>query len=154
MSWFEDIELGVKTDLGTYTFTEEAIIAFAAKWDPQPVHVDPVAAQNGPYGGLIASGWHVCAIWMKLMVASRINADRQGGQRAGVSPGFLDLKWLAPVRPGDCLHYSTTTHEKIELKSRPDRGIIRSYNEAINQDGVRAMSFIGQGLIQRRPVEQ
>lgn len=159
MSWFEDIQLGVKTDLGTYTFTEEAIVAFAKKWDPQPVHIDPIAAQSGPYGGLIASGWHVCVIWMRKIVDNRFGRDSEEsedsgqaeGQRQGVSPGFLDLNWHAPVRPGDTLHYFTTTHEKVELKSRPDMGIIRTYNEAINQDGVRVMSFIGQGLTARRP---
>jgi len=151
MSWFEDIELGVRTDLGTCTFTTENIIEFAREWDPQPFHTDPDAAKDSIFGGLVASGWHVCAIWMKLMVEARINEARDRGQRAGVSPGFLDLKWLAPVRPGDCLHYYSTTHEKVDLKSRPEMGIIRSYNEAFNQDGVRVMSFIGQGFVPRRP---
>jgi acyl dehydratase len=153
MIYFEDLPLGIKTDLGTYTFTEDDIIKFASRWDPQPFHTDPAAAQDSIFGGLVASGWHVCAIWMKLMVANRQRHLEKMKQRVagGVSPGFRDLKWLAPVRPGDTLHYYSTNTEKVELKSRPAFGILRSHNEAINQDGVSVMTFTGQGFMGRRP---
>ncbi len=151
--YLEDIPLGVKSDLGSYTFTEDEIITFAKEWDPQPFHTDPEAAKASIFGGLVASGWHVTCIWMKLMVAARFSAAHADNEKqgAGVSPGFLDLKWLGPVRPGDTIHYTSTTHGKIELKSRPDMGILQSFNEGINQDGVRVMSFIGQGMMRRRP---
>jgi acyl dehydratase len=126
MIYFEDLPLGIKTDLGTYTFTEDDIIKFASRWDPQPFHTDPAAAQDSLEK-------------MKQRVAG------------GVSPGFRDLKWLAPVRPGDTLHYYSTNTEKVELKSRPAFGILRSFNEAINQDGVSVMTFTGQGFMGRRP---
>jgi acyl dehydratase len=156
MPWLEDIPLGMRTELGTHTFTEEEIIAFARKFDPQPFHIDPEAARTGPFGGLVASGWHTTAIWMKLMVRSRLNsdgpADPDGTKppAGGPSPGFLELKWPVPVRPGDTISFSTTTREKIDMKSRPNMGIIRSLNEGVNQKGETVLSFLGQGLIMRR----
>ncbi len=153
MIYLEDIPLGHKSDLGTYTFSKDEIIEFASQWDPQPFHTDDDAAKDSMFGGLVASGWHVVCIWMKLMVKNRAEELRAGGEEVsgGVSPGFRDLKWLAPVRPGDTIHYWTTTQEKVELKSRPQFGIIRSLNEGFNQDGVLVMSFVGQGYIGRRP---
>ena len=156
--YFEDVVLNVKTDLGSWTFTEAEIIRFAKAFDPQPFHIDPVAAQASPYGGLIASGWHTASIWMKLVIAhrDRIAAENSGpkalpGQAAGVSPGFLDLRWLKPVRPGDTLHYATTPIERIDLKSRPELGLIRALNTAHNEAGELVMSFKGQGFYPRRP---
>lgn len=155
MMYFEDIPLEVTTELGSHTFTEDEIITFAKEWDPQPIHVDPVAAKESPFGGLIASGWHLCAIWMRLMVGHRTRerAAGRGRAAAGVSPGFLDLEWLAPVRPGDTITYRSTTKEKVDLKSRPKFGILKSLNEGINQDGVQVLSFIGLGFLPRRPKE-
>jgi acyl dehydratase len=151
--YFEDIELGVRTELGSYTFTEAEMIRFSRAYDPQSFHIDPVAAQDSFYGGIIASGWHVCAVWMKLMVANsqRQAAANPDAPRGGVSPGFLKLRWIKPTRPGMTLHYSTTTHEKIELKSRPTLGLVRSLNGAVDDDGDPVMSFIGQGFVPRRP---
>lgn len=156
MPWFEDIPLGVTSELGAYTFTQDAIIAFARKYDPQPFHIDPVAAVASHFGGIVASGWHTSAVWMKLMVRSRTGVaetpDADGGvpPAGGPSPGFLDMRWPAPVRAGDTIRYTTTTLEKVDLKSRPTIGLIRSRNEAYNQHGETVMHFIGQGLIQRR----
>lgn len=158
MPWFEDIELGARRELGSFAFTEDNIVAFARAYDPQPFHVDPEAAKRSPYGGLIASGWHIAAIWMKLMMASRAGEpetsepapDGRPAPSGGPSPGFLDLKWLKPVRPGDTISFSSTTVEKVDLKSRPAMGIMRSRNEGVNQNGELVFSFIGQGLIERR----
>lgn len=159
MAWFEDIETGTVSELGSYTFTKEAIITFAEKYDPQPFHLDEEAAAKTHFGGLVASGWHTAAIWMKLMIAARQNApeervepapDGRSAPKGGPSPGFLDMKWLKPVRPGDKLTYRSTVIEKIDLKSRPLLGIVRSRNEGINQTGELVFSFIGQGLIERR----
>ncbi len=153
MIYFEDVPLGNREELGDFTFTEENIIEFAEQWDPQSFHTDPVAAKNSLFGELVASGWQVCAIWMKLMVGTRLNKMREDGVQmsGGVSPGFKDLKWLAPVRPGDVLSFSATSMEKVDLKSRPEFGILRSHNEAVNQDGVVVMSFTGQAYMGRKP---
>ena len=155
MIYFEDIELGVREELGSYTFTEDDIIKFASEWDPQVFHTDPEAAADSIFGGLVASGWHVNVIWMKLIVASRLNKMRESGFRmaGGVSPGFKDMKWLAPVRPGDRLTYFTNSAEQVDLKSRPNFGILRSYNEAINQDSVTVMTFTGQAYMGKRPTD-
>lgn len=151
--YFEDVELGVTRQLGSYTFTEEDMIRFSLKYDPQPFHIDPVAAKDSFYGGIIASGWHVAAVWMKLVIAegqrrAEAGETRKGG---GVSPGFRDLRWIKPTRPGMTLHYDTTTHEKIELKSRPELGLIRTLNLAVDDAGETVMSFTGQGFWARRP---
>src|SRR5580698_9366357 len=130
--WFEDVAIGTKRDLGTYTFTEEEIIAFARKYDPQPFHIDPEAAKHSLFGGLIASGWHTAAVWMKLAIESRKNdaASARPLARSGVSPGFENMRWLKPVRPGMTLRYSLTPIEKVDLKSRPELGLIKNRAEA------------------------
>ena len=152
--WFEDIEIGVKRDLGIYTFTEEEIVAFARKYDPQAFHIDPEAAKHSIFGGLIASGWHTAAIWMKLALRDRENAKSGSNplQRSGVSPGFEDMRWLKPVRPGMTLRYSSEVVEKIELRSRPDLGLVKSRNEARDENGELVFSFIGKGFVERRPI--
>jgi acyl dehydratase len=156
--YFEDVVLNVKTELGSWTFTEDDIIRFARAFDPQTFHIDPVAAAASPYGGIIASGWHTASIWMKLVIAHRERILAQypdlkarPGQAAGVSPGFLDLRWLKPVRPGDTLTYATTPIERVDLKSRPELGLIRALNTAHNEAGELVMSFKGQGFYPRRP---
>ena len=118
MIWFEDIEIGTKRDLGTYTFTEDEIIAFAKKYDPQIFHIDAQAAKKTMFGGLIASGWHTAAVWMKLAIADRERARREGKTlgRSGVSPGFEDMRWIKPIRPGMTLRYTSETIEKTELQ--------------------------------------
>jgi acyl dehydratase len=151
--WFEDVAIGTKRDLGTYTFTEEEIIAFARKYDPQPFHIDPEAAKHSMFGGLIASGWHTAAIWMKLAIAERERAKASGNplMRSGVSPGFEDMRWLRPVRPGDTLHYTSETIEKVALRSRPELGLVKTRNEARDQMGELVFSFVGKGFVRRNP---
>jgi acyl dehydratase len=155
MSWWEDIEIGTRRELGNYTFTQDEIVRFAKKYDPQIFHLDPEAAKQTMFGGLIASGWHTAAIWMKLAIADREKNKAAGNplQRAGVSPGFEDLKWLKPVRPGMTLTYSSEVIEKVALKSRPDMGIVKSLNEARDENGTVVFSFVGKGFVQRRPKE-
>lgn len=156
MPWFEDIEIGARMELGTYTFTEDEIVAFATKYDPQYFHTDAEAAKAGPFGGLTASGWHTTATWMKMMIRARAGrdepADADGRQppAGGPSPGFLDLKWPVPVRPGDRISYSSTVSEKLDMRSRPEWGIVRSHNVGVNQNGETVLTFTGQGLVQRR----
>ena len=148
--WFEDIEIGTKHTLGEYRFVEDEMIAFAKKYDPQTFHVDPQAAKQSIFGGLIASGWMTVAVWMKLMTAmvTPESAD------ASVSPGFEDLRWYKPVRPGAALTYSTEVVEKRELKSRPHFGLVLNRNEARDQDGTLYMSIVTKVLRERRSASQ
>jgi acyl dehydratase len=142
---FEDFSPGETYDLGSHTVTEAEIVAFAREWDPQPFHVDPAAAAASPYGGLIASGWHTCALWMRLYVTSLL------GEAAGLgSPGVEELRWLAPVRPGDTLAARLTVLEATPSERRPERGTIRSRGEMLNGDGVAVLSMIARGHFARR----
>ncbi len=156
MPWFEDIEIGTRMELGSYTFTADEIIAFAKKYDPQYFHIDAEAAKHGPFGALTASGWHTTSTWMKLMIAKRRAtpepADENGCKppAGGPSPGFLEMKWPNPVRAGDTISYSAEVIEKLDMRSRPEWGIVRSLNIGVNQHGETVLSFIGQGLIEKR----
>jgi acyl dehydratase len=146
--WFEDVPIGRVLEYGSYTVTEQEIVEFAQQFDPQPFHIDAEAAKQSPYGGLIASGWHTCALWMKMSVPVMIGENNKA---AVGSPGALELRWIKPVRPGDTLRCRSTVIEKVDLRSRPDRGIIRSRNEVFNQKDELVMSLIGQALTLRRP---
>jgi acyl dehydratase len=153
--WFEDTPLNVKVTLGSYTFTEENIIAFARRYDPQPFHVDKNAALKSPYGGLIASGWHTAAVWMRLMLdyrRARIAAGAEETQANYVSPGVRELRWLKPVRPGTTLIYTNETFAKLDWKSRPQFGLMEGRNEARDAAGELYYSFINRVLIARRPI--
>lgn len=157
--FFEDVVLGETFETGSYTFTEDEIIAFARKYDPQPFHVDPEAAKSHEFGGIVASGFHTGAIWMKLMIARRktmLDEARARGEEpetrtGGASPGFLKMRWHGPVRPGDTITYSNTIWKRVEMKSRSDIGIIQTKTKGVNQEGELVFSFIGQGLYPRRP---
>jgi acyl dehydratase len=150
--YWEDVEIGARRDLGSYTFTEEEIIRFGRKYDPQSFHVDPEAAKHSIFGGLIASGWHTAAVWMKLAIAER---ERSAGTapllRAGVSPGFEDMKWLKPVRPGMTIRFSSEITGKKELASRPELGLVFSRNKGHDENGDLVFRFTGKGFVQRRP---
>ena len=152
--WFEDTPLGGKITLGSYTFTEENIIAFAKLYDPQPFHVDPEAAKRSPYGGLIASGWQTAAVWMKLMIAYRraeVEKGMPATQENYISPGVRDIRWLKPVRPGTTLIYTTEPFNKVDWKSRPTLGLLQSRNEARDSNDALYYTFISQVLLSRRP---
>lgn len=153
--YFEDIPLNEKAVLGSYTFTEENIVAFAKLYDPQPFHVDREAAEKSIYGGLIASGWQTAAVWMKLTLAhrrARIAAGEEEGQTNFVSPGIRDLRWLKPVRPGMVLTYTTEPFAKLDWPSRPAFGLLEGRNEARDQNGELVYSFINRVLIARKPL--
>jgi acyl dehydratase len=143
--YFEDFEPGRVYELGSHTVTEDEIVDFARAWDPQPFHVDPVAAQSSPFGGLIASGWHTGSLWMRLYVDSML-----GSAAAMGSPGIEELRWLAPVRPGDTLTARMTVLETTPSERNPGRGTIRSRSEMVNQDGVTVMSMLSRGHFARR----
>jgi acyl dehydratase len=143
---FDDFEPGQVLELGSVAVTEDEIIEFARQFDPQPFHVDPEAAAESVFGGLIASGWHTGAMWMRLYVDSMLGAASAQG-----SPGIEELRWLAPVRPGDTLHGRLTVLETTPSERRPDRGTVRIRGEMINQDGVTVLSMVSRGHFGRRP---
>jgi acyl dehydratase len=142
---FEDFEPDQVFELGSHTVTEEEIVAFARQFDPQPFHVDAAAAAESVFGGLIASGWHTGAMWMRLYVDSMLgDSDARG------SPGVEELRWLAPVRPGDTLSGRLIVLETMPSATRPDPGTIRIRGEMVNQDGVTVMSMTSRGHFGRR----
>jgi acyl dehydratase len=157
MSYFEDVKIGESRELGTFTFTADDIKRFAAKFDPQPFHLDEEAGRKSVFGGLAASGWHVAAVFMKLTVASfrrEAEASIARGEKpvlAGPSPGFVNLKWLKPVLVGDTLTFTTKVAEKRELESRPQWGLVSFDHTAFNQRGELAFSFTAKAFLPRRP---
>ncbi len=144
--YFEDFEPGQVVELGRRTVTEEEIVAFAREFDPQPFHVDPEAARESVFGGLIASGWHTGALWMRMYVDSLLEGTASMG-----SPGVEELRWLAPVRPGDTLTGRLEVLETTPSERRPDRGTVRIRAEMENQDGVVVLSMTSRGHFGRRP---
>ena len=144
--YFEDFEPGQIVELGSRTVTEEEIVAFAREWDPQPFHVDPDAARESVFGGLIASGWHTGAMWMRLYVDSLLGSAASQG-----SPGVEELRWLAPVRPGDTLTGRLEVLETVPSQRRPDRGTVRIKAEMVNQEGVTVLAMTSRGHFGRRP---
>jgi acyl dehydratase len=140
--YFEDYVPGLTVDCGTFTVSEEDIIAFAKEYDPQPFHVDPVAAKDGPYGGLIASGWHTTALMMRQLVEHFVSPESSLG-----AAGIDEIRWPRPVRPGDVLHVQATILEARRSGSKPDRGIIRSLAEVTNTDGDLAMKLTAINFI-------
>jgi acyl dehydratase len=128
--WFEDYEPGSVHETGSILVTEEEVIAFGRRFDPQPFHTDPEAAARSEYGGLIASGWHTAALMMRLY------SDFYLSKVATlVSPGVDELRWLLPVRPGDELSLRITVVDARRSRTKPDRGIVRSAIEVRNQRG-------------------
>ena len=154
--FLEDYTPGLGIELGSHTFTAEAITAFARLYDPQPFHLDEAAAARTYFGGLSASGWHTAAVWMQLMVAWQFRAvravlargDKPG--KLGPSPGFRDMRWREPVRPGDTLTYSTRVTGAEDWPGRPAWGLMTMHNEGRNQHGRAVFSFEGRVLIERR----
>ncbi|MCB0966245.1 MAG: MaoC family dehydratase [Ilumatobacter sp.] len=146
MRYFEDLEAGAVYELGTVEVDEDEVIDFATRFDPQPFHIDPVAAAESHFGGIVASGWHTCAMFMRLFVDNFTKDTASMG-----SPGMEELRWLAPVRPGDRL---TATFEIVSTRpsaSKPDRGLVASQWKMTNQDGVVVMTLRGTGIYARRP---
>ena len=143
--YWEDFKVGEVQQIGERRVDKEEIIEFARRYDPQPFHIDEAAAQQSMYGGLIASGWHTCAMVMRMM------CDAYLAQAASVgSPGIDTLKWLKPVRPGDTIRARRTTLDTRASKSKPDIGIVNNLWEVFNQKGELVMSMQGHGMFRRR----
>jgi acyl dehydratase len=146
MRYFEDFHVGDTFDLGNVSVTQEEIISFARQYDPQPFHVDPELAKNSFFGGLVASGWHISALFMRLFVDALLNKSA-----SLASPGVEDVHWLRPVRPGDTLHARFIVVESKPSKSRPNMGVIYSRCEMFNQHGEVVMELAGIHFFGRRP---
>lgn len=147
MQYWEDIEVGAKSSFGRYEVTREEVIEFASKYDPQPFHLSDEAAAETYFGRLSASGWHTCAMLMRMLV------DRMAGEeQAGLgSPGVDELRWLKPVYPGDVLRAETEILEKTPSRSRPDMGSYKGRTTVYNQHDEPVMRLTSIGLIRRRP---
>jgi len=140
--YFEDYVVGTIFDCGSIAVDEAETIAFAARYDPQFFHTDPETAKRGPFGGLIASGWHTAALAMRLLVEGYLSSVASLG-----SPGIDELRWWRPVRPGDVLHVRATVLDARRSRSKTDRGIVRSRIEVSNQNGEPVMSFMAVNLL-------
>ena len=127
--WFEDYVPGAVHDLGSVVVDEQEVIAFARQFDPQSFHLDKERAEKSAFGGLIASGWHTACMAMRLIVDHYLSEVSSEG-----SPGIDELRWLRPVRPGDQLSVRATILDARLSRSRPERGIVRSQIETLNQD--------------------
>jgi acyl dehydratase len=143
--YFEDFRPGEVIEFGDYLVTEEEIVDFARRYDPQPFHVDRKAAAESIYGGLIASGWMTGSIMMRLLVDHFIAPASSMG-----SPGVDEVRWSRPVRPGDRLHVRVTIVDTKRSQSKPDRGIVQVQQEMINQQGDTVMSLRGMSLAKCR----
>ena len=150
MQYYEDIAVGTRASFGRYAVTREEVIAFAQAYDPQPFHLDDAAAAATHFGRLSASGWHTCAMTMRMLVENMKN-NRQAGLG---SPGIDELRWLRPVFPGDVLRCETEVLEKRRSQSRPDMGLFKSRLAVFNQDDVPVMTMISNGMISVRDPAQ
>jgi len=136
---------GAVAEFGPIEIDEAEVIEFARQFDPQPIHTDPEAARTGPFGGLIASGWHTVSLTMRVLVDNYL---ARGASLA--SPGVDELRWLQPVRPGDVLRVRATVVEARRSQSKPDRGLVRTKIEVLNQDERVVMSLTAMNLFRCR----
>lgn len=145
--YFEDYTEGAVYEYGYVSVSEDEIVRYAEQFDPQPIHIDREFAATGPFGGLIASGWHSCGLMMRLV------ADHYLSRVASLaSPGGDELRWALPVRPGDQLRLRTTTLETRPSRSKPDRGILRTRIELVNQDDLVPVSVVAMNMMRKRSV--
>jgi acyl dehydratase len=144
--YFEDYPVGAVFEFGSVAVVQEEVVRFAEAYDPQPMHTDVEFARAGQFGGLIASGWHTCALAMRLYV------DHYLTHAASLaSPGVDELRWLKPVRPGDVLSIRVTVIEKVPSRSKPDRGMVRALVETLDGAGAVVMTLKVMSLVGKRP---
>jgi acyl dehydratase len=156
MRFFEDIVVGQRRELGSFTFTAELIKKFAAQFDPQPFHLDEEAGRRSLFGGLAASGWHVGSVCMKLLVADGQRQAREAAGRGekvavwGPSPGFRELRWIKPVLAGDTISYASEVESLRSSEKRPEWGIVQARNTGTNQRGELVFSLLATAFVPRR----
>ena len=143
--YWEDFEVGQVRDMGTISPTREETIAFASQFDPQPFHLDDAAAEASVFGGLCASGWHTCAMAMRLMVTNFLHQTASLG-----SPGLDGVRWLKPVFPGDTLHLRHTILATRPMRKRADVGLVQTQWDLFNQHGEQVLAMHGWGMFGRR----
>lgn len=146
--YFEDYETGTVHEFGPVSIAEDKIIEFGRQFDPQVFHTDPQGAKQTVYGGLIASGWHTSGLMMRLFVDHYLSGVASLG-----SPGVDELRWTQPVRPGDTLSLRVTVSQTTRSRSKPDRGILHSFIEMINQrqEVVMTMKAVNLLLCRQKP---
>jgi acyl dehydratase len=147
LRYLEDYQVGQRASFGRYEVTREEVIEFASRYDPQPFHLDDAAAAKTYFGRLSASGWHTCAMTMRMLVDS---FSEQRSASLG-SPGIDELRWLKPVYPGDTLRVESEVIEVRPSQSRPDMGSTRNRITVFNQHDEPVMTMTSIGLIRRRP---
>jgi len=145
--YFEDVEVGRTHRFGRYEVTAEEIVEYARQFDPQPFHLDEDAAARSMFGGLIASGWHTGAMFIRMICEHAIPGSATTG-----ALGFDDLKWLKPVRPGDVLSVETRIKEKVERTSRHRVGIVKIEGRVIDQRDEAVMTLTSLVLYRCRPI--
>ncbi len=156
MRFFEDIEIGQRREIGAYTFTADAIKAFAAKFDPQRFHLDEEEGRKSLFGGLAASGWHIGSACMSLLVADGQRLMKEAVARGdklavwGPSPGFRDLRWLKPVLVGDTVSFVNVVVDKRTSGSRPGWGILQARTTGTNQRGEEVYSILATAFVPMR----
>ena len=138
MRYLEDFKVGEVIEGGARTISMDEMVAFAREFDPQPFHIDELAGRRSIYGNLCASGWHTCALAMRLTVDNLLNDSSSMG-----SPGLESLRWLKPVYPGDTLRLQHTITESRPLRKRLDTGLVRSVWEVFNQNGEKVLQMEG-----------
>jgi acyl dehydratase len=143
--YFEDFAVGMSRDFGRYDVTAEEIKDFARQFDPQPFHLDEEAGRNSILGGLCASGWHTCAMFMRMMVDGYLGRSASLG-----SPGLDELKWLKPVFPGETLTARFTVMAKRKSVKNPEVGIITMRWEVFSSAGEKKMELTGVNLVKAR----
>ena len=144
--YFEDYPVGAIYVGGPVTVSEQDILEFARRYDPQPMHIDKAAAEAGPFGGLIASGWHTGSLMMQMLVRHFVPTP---GNLP--SPGLDELRWLRPVHPGDRLSLRVIIESARLSRSKPGEGVVTGLVEVLNQDGDVVMSLKPVSLIRCRP---
>jgi acyl dehydratase len=143
--YFEDFSIGDAIVVGPVTVTEAEIVGFAERFDPQPFHIDVEAAKASPFGGLIASGWHTTALFMGMFVRAVLLDSASLG-----SPGVEEIRWTAPVRPGDTLHGRSTVTDVQPSATNARRGTVFTTNEVWNQDDTLVLTLKARGFFARR----
>ena len=143
--YFEDYVPGAVHRFGEMRVTEQEIVDFARRYDPQDFHTDPAKAAGTIFGGLIASGWMTCGMMMRMYSEHYLTHNA-----SLASPGIDELRWLKPVYPGDDIHVVSELIEKRRSRSRPEMGITKSRQTVFNQHGEPVMSMISNGLVQVR----
>src|SRR5947207_3510018 len=156
MRFFEQMEVGQRREVGSFTFTADAIKKFAAQFDPQAFHLDEEEGHKSLFGGLAASGWHVGSVCMKLLVADAARQAKEALVRGekiavwGPSPGFRELRWIKPVLAGDTISFASEVESLRSSEKRPEWGILQARNTGTNQRGELVFSLLATAFVPRR----